>query len=152
MSISLSNITGGAQTGFTTPGYTVSVDSTSSNGKQWAITAITGTQTGVTAHSTSSPFTVGFWRPVGLKVLGFVSQIVGVKRIPRNVFTILVRKGVTPNVGLPADVMVIRMFFDVPAGSDTYDAANVRAAISAAVGTLNQVSSGWGDTVVNAVL
>jgi len=52
-------VTGGAQTGFTAPTYTLSVDTAPDiNGKQHAVTALGGTQAGVTSHSVSNPFTV----------------------------------------------------------------------------------------------
>jgi len=52
MSISLTNVTGGAQTGFTTPGYTVAADNPpdATTGKQWNVSAVPGTQTGARVH------------------------------------------------------------------------------------------------------
>jgi hypothetical protein len=70
MSFSLTSpITGGAQTGFTSPTYTIAVDSSPNGqaGKQYAVTAIGGTQTGVdTSSSPSNPFTVNLVRPAVL--------------------------------------------------------------------------------------
>jgi hypothetical protein len=48
--------------------------------------------------------------------------------------------------------MMIRTVIECPAGADTYDAASVRAALSAHIGALSQQSAGIGDTTVNAVL
>jgi hypothetical protein len=48
--------------------------------------------------------------------------------------------------------MLIKIELDVPAGADTADAPNIRAAISAAIGALNQQSAGLGDTVISGVL
>lgn len=50
-------LTGAEQTGFTSPTYTTAADNAPDfNAKQVAVTAVGGTQAGVTAHSVSSPF------------------------------------------------------------------------------------------------
>jgi hypothetical protein len=41
---------------------------------------------------------------------------------------------------------------DVPAGSDTADPANVRAALSLAFGALWQQPAGIGDTLISGIL
>lgn len=153
MSFALSGaVTGGAQTGFTAPTYTVSADvAPDVNGKQYAVTALGGTQAGVTAHSVASPFTITYWRPKIFKVLGIVSNGV-VAQVPMNVHKIITRKGVTPLAGQSIKPMVITTIMEVPAGSDTADAANVRAALSAHIGALSNQSAGVGDTVVSGVL
>jgi hypothetical protein len=48
--------------------------------------------------------------------------------------------------------MNINIDIDVPAGADTADAPNIRAALSAAIGALSQQSAGLGDTVVGGVM
>jgi hypothetical protein len=48
--------------------------------------------------------------------------------------------------------MVITTTIDVPAGSDTADAANIRGALSAHFGALVQQSAGFGDLTINGVL
>lgn len=147
-------VTGTAQTGLTGPTYTVASDTFPDvNGKQHAVTALGGTQTGVTVHSVSSPFTISFYRPKVMKVLNAVTgQLTLARNIPRNVFGLITRKGVTPLAGQPAATMVIRTTIDIPAGADTADAANIRAALSAHIGMLSQQSAGIGDTSVNGVL
>jgi hypothetical protein len=55
-------------------------------------------------------------------------------------------------VHLPLQTLIIGISLDVPAGSDTADAPNIRAAVSAAVGALNQFSAGLGDTLVSGVM
>lgn len=150
-----SPVTGLAQTGLTTPTYTLLADVApdASTGKQFAVTALGGTQTGVTVHSVSSPFTINFYRPKVLKVLQAVTgQLNLLARAPRNSYTLNTRKGVTVLAGQPAQVMVIRTVIDVPAGAESADPANVRAALSAHFGMLSQQSAGIGDTSVSAVL
>lgn len=155
MSISLTTpVTGAAQTGFTSPTYTLTTDfAPDNNGKQWAVTALGGTQTGVTTHSMSSPFTITATRPKVVKALGKPNPVTGlVSNVPRNSFKWIVRKGVTPASGQPYQIALFTLTGDVPAGSDTYDAANLRAAGSLLIGALNQQSAGWGDTLVSNLL
>lgn len=154
MSINITSpVTGGFQTGFTAPTYTVSVDvAPDVNGKQVAVTALGGTQTGVTLHSVASPFTGTVTRPKQLRVLGVPASNGYISSVPVNTYKVLTRKGVTPAVNQPARILPIMTTIEVPAGADTYDVANVRAAISLHIGLLNQLSAGLGDTVINGLL
>lgn len=149
-----SPLTGGAQTGFTSPTYTLVGDiAPSANGKQSAVSALGGTQAGVTIHSASSPFTLTRFRPQQLKSLGVANPVTGViKNIPNNVYKLITRKGVTPAAGQSAIPMPITTTIPVPAGADTYDAPNVRAAISAHIGMLNQLSPAIGDASVSGII
>lgn len=148
------SITGSAQTGFTTPGYTTSVDTAPDvNSKQVAVTAITGTQVGVDSHSVSRPFTITATRPKNYGVLGKPNPVTGlISSVPRNTLKVLTRKGVTVLAGQPNQIMIIRTEAEIPAGSDTADAPNIRAAFSAHLGVLASVSAGMGDTAINGVL
>jgi hypothetical protein len=157
MSIALGNITGGAQTGFTTPGYTVSADNPpdADNGKQWFVSALSGTQAGVTVHSISSPFTVTFEKPKFLATLGnLLNAITGIYgKVPANVYTgIRVRKGVMIAANNGPRIAMVDMKISIPAGADSYDAANIRGMLSAAIGALSQVSAGLGDTLISGSL
>jgi hypothetical protein len=148
-------ITGGAQTGFTSPTYTIATDTApSSTGKQYAVSAIGGTQTGVDASSSpSKPFTVTLSRPPVLRALSPVDPVTGVLRsVPRNTYTINVRKGVTPLAGQSPVVLLAKLTIDVPAGADLADAANIRAAMSLLIGSLNSISASIGDTLVSGVI
>lgn len=154
MSIALTTpVTGQAQTGLTSPTYTVTLDTApNANGKQWAVTALGGTQAGVTVHSVASPFTIMFERPSVLKMLGSPSLNGFIANVPSNTYKVVVRKGVLPAANQPARPMIVRVSIDVPAGADTYDAPNVRAALSAAFGALVQQSAGLGDTTVTGII
>lgn len=148
-----SPITGSAQTGFTSPTYTIAPDTAPDyNGKQHAVTAIGGTQAGVTVHTPGSPFTLTFVRPKSLRMLPPLGINGQYPNVPNNVYKFIVRKGVTPAANQPARVAMAEMSISVPAGSETYDAANVRALLSACVGLLNQQSAGIGDTVVTSIV
>lgn len=149
-----SPITGSAQTGLTSPTYTIVTDTApDNNGKQYAVTVLGGTQTGVVAHSVAAPFTITATRPKVLKSLANpnpVTNIVG--NVGRNEYKVITRKGVLPLAGQPYQTMLITTSISVPAGSDLADAPNVRAAISAHLGALAQQSAGLGDTSVSGVI
>jgi len=154
MTIALSNITGAAVSGFTTPGYNVTADTApDAFSKQWAILSTSGTQAGVDAHSGSKPFTITFSKVANFKYApkvnanGFLNG-----PVPRNVYRILGRKGMSPVSGQPSNIGLFRCEIDLPAGADTVEPEDVKALISAMIGALSQVSSGLADTVVTNVL
>lgn len=156
MSISISSpITGSAQTGLTSPTYTVVADTAppGNPGEQVAVTALGGTQAGVTTHSVASPFTINFTRPANPRTLGSPNPVTGiVSVVPMNSYTVITRKGVLPLAGQPFKVMICRTEVQVPAGADTADPNNVRAALSAHIGAVYQQSAGYGDMLVNGIL
>jgi hypothetical protein len=148
-------VTGGAQTGFTSPTYTIAADTPpNSAGKQYAVSAIGGTQAGVDAASSPSrPFTITLSRPQVLRTLGPVDPVTGVLRsVPRNTYKVIVRKGVTPLAGQSAAVMNMTLEMAVPAGADIADAANVRAGLSLLIGSLNQISASIGDSLIQGII
>lgn len=149
-----SPVTGGAQTGFTSPTYTHVADvALDTNGRQYAVTALGGTQANVRTHSPSDPFTLLVVRPKVFKALGKPHPVTGqLTSVPKNVYLIKIAKGAIPLAAQPSSVMNVRCLIEIPAGADTADAPNVRAAISLLVGALNQVSAGLGDTLVTGVL
>jgi hypothetical protein len=150
-----SPVTGGTQTGFTTPTYTLVADTPPApNQVQKAVTAIGGTQAGVDAVSSASrPFTVTVSRPAVLKQLAPVDPVTGVLRaVPTNTYKVIVRKGVTPLAGQSSRVLNATLTLDIPAGADVADAPNVRAALSLMIGSINQISSGIGDSCVSGVI
>lgn len=154
MTFSLTSpITGGAQTGFTAPTYTHVADSAPDiNGRQVAVTALGGTQTGATVGSVQSPFTLTFWRPKVLKTPATPNPTTGViSGNPVNDYKLVVRKGmlIAPNNYRTAMATVT---FSVPAGAETYSGAEVRALASAFIGALNQQSAGIGDTLCSGVV
>lgn len=155
MSFTLTSpVTGAAQTGFTSPTYTLVSDlAPDNNGKQVAVSALGGTQAGVTVHSVAAPFTTTFVRPRVFRSLGKPNPTTGViKDVPRNTYKCITRKGVTPLAGQAFATMQITTIIDVPAGSDTADPANIRAALSMHIGSLSQQSAGAGDSVVSGII
>lgn len=155
MTVNVSSpVTGAAQTGLTSPTYTLTADTApDANGRQWAVTALGGTQTNVSTHSVASPFTLTFWRPKNLRTLGQPNINTGViANVPNNTYKFICRKGVVPLAGQANRTAVFTLQMDVPAGSDLADSEDIRAALSCLIGAVSQVSSGIGDTCINGVL
>jgi hypothetical protein len=149
-----SPISGTAQTGFTSPTYTFVVDTPPSpNGKQYAITAVGGTQANVDVHTVSKPFTFTMFRPAQLKALPAANPITGViKSVPKNSYKLVTRKGAMPGTNQVPLIVNVTTTIDVFAGQDTFEPEDVRAALSAHFGVLSANSSGIGDLVINGVL
>jgi hypothetical protein len=123
------------------------------NGKQVAVTALGGTQTGASVHSVAQPFTLTFVKPKILRGLGKPNPVTGlVGSVPRNVYKLITRKGVLPLAGQPYTNMLVTTIIEVPAGSDLADPNNIRAALSAHIGALTQQSAGIGDTGVSGIM
>lgn len=156
MSIDISSpFNGGAMAGFTSPTYDYVNDEVPPGvaGEQIAIDTIGGTQASVNAHSVSSPFTISAIRPKTFKSLPTVNPVTGtLPSVPRNVYKVITRKGVTPLSGQAYVPMLVETIIHVPAGADTADPENVQAAICAHIGYLADTSSGIGDTVLSGVL
>lgn len=147
-----SPITGSAQTGFTSPSFTVAADqSPSLNGKQVIVTAVGGTGlTNVRAHSASAPFTSAFFKPVSYKQLGAVNPVTGALRaVPINTSKHITRHGVSPLSGQPYSVANITTGYNVPAGSDVADPDNIRGMVSLDHGYKAQQSASIGDALVS---
>lgn len=152
MAISLTSpVSGASQTGLTTPTYTVAVDSApDTNMKQWAVTALGGTQPGVAVSSGSSPFTVNFVKPKVFKTLGKANPVTGlIKNVPHNTYKVITRKGVIPLAGQPTIAMPITTEIPVPAGVDIADPLNLKAALSLHIGALQQIAAGLGETTIS---
>jgi hypothetical protein len=149
-----SPITGLAQTGLTSPTYTITADTPPNiNAKQWVVTALGGTQTGVVAHSVSAPFSIAMFRPQNPQVLAPVNPVTGVlTKVPTNTYKVIGRKGVLPLAGQAYKTLVATLVLEIPAGSDTADSANVRALLSAMFGAVSQASAGIGDTCITGTL
>lgn len=151
MSISLSSpITGGPQTGFTSPTYTVVADQApDALSKQWYVSALGGTQTGVTTHTASSPFTFTFRRPATFKQAGVPNPSTGViYPSGKNVWKMICRKGTTPAANQSYVTSMVNTELSIAAGADTYDSANVRALFGFYAGCVWSISAGIGDTLV----
>lgn len=155
MTMSLTSpVTGSAQTGFTSPTYTLTTDiAPSQNGRQYAVTGLGGTQTGVDAHSASKPFTISVFKPQQIKTLPAANPLTGIiKSIPVNTYKVITRKGAAPAVNQVPQVCRITSTIDVPAGTDTYEPEELRAMLSAHIGALTQMSAELGNTLVTGIM
>lgn len=149
-----SPVTGAAVSGLTSPTYTLTVDvAPSPNGKQYAVTAVGGTQTGVDANSVSKPFTLSCFRPQILRGLPSANPVTGVVRnVPINTYKVITRKGATPAANQGNQTARITTTIEVPAGTDTYEPEEIKAMLSLHIGALNAQSSGLAETVLTGVL
>jgi hypothetical protein len=147
-------ITGAAVTGLTSPTYTIVTDvAPNINGKQFAVTALGGTQTGVDVNTVSKPFSISFFRPATLRTLPQANPVTGViKSVPLNTYKLITRKGAVPAANQAPIVGRITTTFEVPAGTDTYEPEEIRAMISAHAGALWAQASGIADTVITGVI
>jgi hypothetical protein len=140
--------------GLTSPTYTLSADQApANNGKQYFVSALGGTQTGVDSHAISKPFTHAMFRPIRPSALPSAQNANGVlKNIPLNQYKIVTRKGALVNAANPAQQITITTVISVPAGVDTYEPEELKAAWSSHVGLLSGNSSALYDTFVTGAL
>lgn len=149
-----SPVTGAAVAGLTSPTYTLTVDvAPSINGKQYAITGLGGTQTGVDTNSVSKPFSVSFFRPATLKTLPQANPVTGViKNVPMNTYKLITRKGASPAANQNPMVARITTMIEVPAGADTFEPEDLRAMVSNHFGVGWAQASGIADTIVSGII
>lgn len=149
-----SPITGSAQTGLTSPTYTIVTDSNpDTNGKQVYVSALGGTQTGVLAHTVASPFTCSMFKPKVLKTLAPVNPVTGVLRnVPVNIYKVHTRKGLLPLAGQSYKTGLVSTVLEIPAGADLADPLSIRAMISCHIGLLTQLSNELGTSVVTGTV
>jgi len=146
-----SPITGAAQTSLTSPTYSLTADTApSQNGRQYAITALGGTQTGVLTTGASTPFTLSFFKPAVLKTRQLDSTGKAVT-MPMNVYKQITRKSVICDAAGSTRVMLVTTSIEVPAGAELVNSSDVRAALSCHFGALANTSAGIGDTVITGV-
>lgn len=147
------SITGAAQTGFTSPTYTMVADlAPDSASRQWIISAVGGTQTDVRPHVAGDPFTATVRRGIyrALPPQNPVNGSYG--NVPMNKIEILVRKGLKIDTSGTIRVGNLRIVAELPAGSNTSDAPNIRALASFTLGLLAEEAADYGDTLVTGVV
>lgn len=135
-----------AQPDLTSPTYTVAPDTApSSNGKQWYVSALGGTQSGVAANLVSHPFTLSVFRPTSTKLYsGGVESLAGmVPEAPKNTYKALARKAVAINASGGYSMCTMRFELDVPVGAPVADPVSLQACLSLLGGALTQDTSAW---------
>lgn len=144
-----SPVTGGPQTGLTSPTYTLVADvAPAAHGKQYYVSALGGTQTGVEVNSLSNPFTTTFFKVASPKNLPPVNASGGLSSVPKNVFKWNVRKGLEVVTGQPRQVGLFELSMSLPAGADIQDPESVRAALSLLFGIAWAESANIGTTLI----
>jgi hypothetical protein len=155
MTISLSSpVTGATVAGLTSPTYSVAVDQAPNTAsKQWYVSGIGGTQTGVdTSSSATKPWTFTYTRPSNLKTLNAVDSSGVLRQVGFNTYEFLMRRGFIPLAGQAVRVANWRTTMPIVVGSDTADAPNIRAAVSSYFGVGNQQASGLADSMITGSL
>lgn len=153
MSLALTTITGTAQTGFTSPTYTVVSDNPPAvNGRQWAVTTLGGTQAGVTTHTVSDPFTITFFKPVNFATIPSLASNGVLPAVKMNKYVLVVRKGTYLLANQARVTAMFRGEFRIPAGADSNDPADVRALASVVGGIFAAFGANLGDTLVSGVM
>lgn len=147
-------ITGAAVTGFTSPTYTHVADvAPNINGKQYAVSALGGTQANVEVNTVSKPFTISFFRPSTLRTLPQANPVTGViKNVPMNTYKLITRKGALPAANQVSITARVTTTIEVPAGTDTYEPEDIKAMLSAHFGVGWAQASGIADTVISGVI
>lgn len=97
--------------------------------KVFAVSAIGGTQTGVQKHTAEAPKQLMFRRPASYAQLGGYNQVSGkYSKVPKNV-TRIIGKGSAQVVLNQWEIIPMTLDIGIPAGSASYDAANVEASV-----------------------
>lgn len=150
----VSPVVGASVTGLASPTYTILTDvAPNINGKQYAVSALGGTQTNVEVNSVSKPFTLAFFRPPVLRTLPQANPVTGViKNVPLNVYKQVVRKGAAPAANQSIMVPRCTIVFEVPAGTDTYEPEDLRAMVSLSAGLFWAQADGIAQTLLTGVL
>jgi hypothetical protein len=149
-----SPLTGATVSGLTSPTYTLTSDiAPAINGKQYAVTALGGTQTNVEVNTVSKPFTMSFFRPLQLKSLPQANPVTGViKNIPMNTYKLITRKGAQPAVNQNSIPCRITTVIEVAAGAETYEPEDIKAMVSAHAGAIWSQADGIAQTVITGVM
>lgn len=149
-----SPVTGSTVTGLTTPTYTLVSDiAPAINGKQYAVTALGGTQTGVDINTVSKPFTLSFFRPLQLRTLPQANPVTGViKNVPMNTYKLITRKGASPAANQAPITARVTTVIEIPAGADTYEPEDIKAMLSLHFGAGAANADGIAQTVLTGVI
>lgn len=152
-----SPVTGFAQTGLTSPTYTLVSDTApSTNGKQFVVNALGGTQTGVVPNSIGAPFTISYFRPPLIKVAdaGILSAagMIPASSAPLNSFTLITRKAVAVNEVGGRAMARVETKFHVPVNAAEVDLVSIKAMISAHVGAIQQDGDQWFEGIEQGTL
>jgi len=155
MSFTSGSINGQTVTGLTSPTYTLAADiAPALNAKQWLVSALGGTQTGVNTHSVSYPFTATVFRPLVPKQAPAPNKSTGIiVNNPVNQYKIVVRKGGFFNTAVTQLATMISIeTISIPANMDAVDKPEVAAFISFKAGFNWSNAQPIYDMLVNGIM
>jgi hypothetical protein len=92
------------------------------------------------------------FRPPNFKVLGQPNTAGVIRGFPVNKYELLTRKGVSVLANQPIQNAYLRTVAFIPAGSDAYDAVNIKAMLSCHIGMVWAIAQGISDTVLTGTL
>lgn len=157
MAISPSSpLTGSAITGLTSPTYTLTSDTPPDvNAKAWVVTALGGTQTGVSVHKNEMPFRIIVRRPKVVKTPSARNSVTGqYVNSGKNEYTFTFVKGVNVLNGMSNtqyETIVAKLTLAVPAAVGN-DESQLSALASCLGGFVANQIQGIKDTSLNSVL
>jgi hypothetical protein len=123
------------------------------NSRQYVVTAVGGTQTGVRASSAGDPFTATIRKDKVYKTLPARNPVNGsYGNVPMNKTELLVRKGVYIDSDSTLRNANIRIIAELPAGCEVNDPANIRGLCSFALGLLAEEAADYGDSLVTGII
>lgn len=138
-------------TGLTNPTYTLTEGTPSvPNARQFVVTALGGTQTGVETHTASNPFEITAYRPLVYKALGDLSNG-SPSAFPKNTYSIVARKGLEVYSGIRR-IGMIKIVIDIPAGSEVTDPESVSAMFVAIASVLHVNAAAIRDSLVTGAI
>lgn len=145
------SVTGTGQTGFTSPTYTLTQGTAPTQaGKQGLVTALGGTQPGVSVNSPLIPFRLNLITPLNIRSAApqrsNANQLIANNR---NKWLFIGAKG---GLLIPASniygQMDVKFECNIPAGMETASPAEIRAFWSLFGGWASSKSSEWAETMI----
>lgn len=135
-------------TGLTNPTWTL-VEGTPpvSNAREFIVTALGGTQTGVETHTQANPFVITAYRPTVYRPLGDLNGNGVPSSFPKNVYSVVTKKGVEVYTGLRR-IATIKTVVEIPAGAEVQDAESISAALVAHAAVLHVNAAAVRDSLI----
>lgn len=148
-----SPVTGGPQTGFTAPTYTIGTDTPPVvNSERYVVTALGGTQAGASFSTVSSPFTATMYKPQKFASAGTLDSNNVLRGVGWNTYALNVEKGMLPLAGQQPMIAQAFCKFKIPGGADLASPSEIRAMISLLSGLLWAQAAGIGDSLIQGTI
>jgi hypothetical protein len=132
---------------FASPTYTLTqAQGPVPHSKKFVVSAIGGTQTGVRSHSANDAFSVTAYNVPSYKSI-VLDGLGAIKSVPFNRYAIVAHKGLLVATNQPPVNAIVRMLFDIPAGSESVDPSNLNALLCCLGGILSEQANEWATTL-----